>query len=392
MDLACHGLTVPAGQGPRQASPLLEQYGFFFKETQMKLRRGKTKSILESSIDSALLAVEIYNKPRTSFRSQGFITMMIIAWTRLLHAHFNHTIGDRYYYKHSNGRYKKIDGERKAWELNTCIGKYVNLAEPVKANLRFFIGLRNKIEHRSINKRDVDTHIFGECQALLYNYENTLINLFGEEYALNEHLTYSLQFSRIRLKEQERANKMVLSNELSELRAYLEKYRTSLTDDVFNSQEYSVKLLQIPKISNTNRHELAVEFVNWSQINDEDKENYNKLTAIIKDKVVKKEAVNIDRLKPGEVIDKVKESAGVKLSHYDHKCFYSVFSIRPIATDDLEPFETNPKYCHYDEAHDDYVFQETWVDFLIDFINGYENPVEKIKNDFKNDVKLQIEE
>jgi len=35
----------------------------------MKLRKGKTKSLLESSIDAALLAVEVYNKPRTTFRS-----------------------------------------------------------------------------------------------------------------------------------------------------------------------------------------------------------------------------------------------------------------------------------------------------------------------------------
>jgi len=63
------------------------------------LRQGKTKSILESSLDSALLAVEIYNKPRTTFRSEGFITMMIIAWTRLFHAYFNVTIGDKYFYK-----------------------------------------------------------------------------------------------------------------------------------------------------------------------------------------------------------------------------------------------------------------------------------------------------
>ncbi len=65
----------------------------------MGLRQGKTKSILESSLDSALLAVEIYNKPRTTFRSEGFITMMIIAWTRLFHAYFNVTIGDKYFYK-----------------------------------------------------------------------------------------------------------------------------------------------------------------------------------------------------------------------------------------------------------------------------------------------------
>ncbi|OLF34388.1 hypothetical protein BTW00_13670 [Psychrobacter sp. C 20.9] len=65
----------------------------------MKLRKGKTKSILDVSIDSALLGVEIYNKPRTTFRSEGFITMMIMAWTRLFHAYFNSTIGDKYYYK-----------------------------------------------------------------------------------------------------------------------------------------------------------------------------------------------------------------------------------------------------------------------------------------------------
>lgn len=356
----------------------------------MKLRRGKTKTILESSIDSALLAVEVYNKPRTAFRSQGFITLMIIAWTRLLHAYFQHTIGDKYYYKDDNGHYKRIDGDKRAWELTTCITKHGSLEEAIKANLKFFIGLRNKIEHRSISKREVDTHIFGECQALLYNYETTLIEIFGEEYALNEHLSYSLQFSRLRKKEQELANKMLLSQEITELKTYIEKYRGNLSDDVFNSQEYSIKLIQIPKISNTNRHDLAVEFVNWNQLNDEDKENYDKLLAIIKDKVVKKEAVNVDRLKPGEVLTKVEEKTGTKLSHYDHKCIYTVFSVRPTSEDDLEPFETNPEYCHYDEAHNDYVYQTSWVDFIVNIIGNHEDAIADIKQNFKNGEKLQV--
>ena len=135
----------------------------------MKLRKGKTKSILDASIDSALLAVEIYNKPRTTFRSEGFITMMIMAWTRLFHAHFNSTIGDRFYYKKKNGRYDTVDGEKKAWELATCIKKYGELPAAVESNLNFFIKLRNKIEHRHIEKREVDTLIFGECQSLLFN-------------------------------------------------------------------------------------------------------------------------------------------------------------------------------------------------------------------------------
>jgi len=145
------------------------------------LRKGKTKNILESSIDSALLAVEIYNKPRTTFRVENYISLMIMACTRLFHAYFNNTIGDTYYYKKKN-RFIIVDGERKSWELNECIKKYSELTEAEEKNLRFFIALRNKIEHRYIEKETLDTLIFGECQALLYNYENTLVKLFGEEY------------------------------------------------------------------------------------------------------------------------------------------------------------------------------------------------------------------
>ena len=246
----------------------------------MSLRKGKTKITLESSIAAALLAVEIYNKPRTPFRVEGFITHMIIAWTRLFHAHFNHTIGEKYYYKKSNGRYEIVDGEKKSWELKTCVSKYANLSDGIKSNINFFIKLRNKIEHRYIDREEVGIMIFGECQALLYNYENTLIELFGEDYALNESLSFSIQFSRIRKKSQLEASKKLLSKEIKELKQFIDTYRTGLSDEVFNTQDYSIKLIQLPKISNTNRNDLAVEFVNWNSLSDDDKENYEKVTAI----------------------------------------------------------------------------------------------------------------
>lgn len=118
----------------------------------MKLRKGKTKSILDASIDSALLAVEIYNKPRTTFRSAGFITMMIMAWTRLFHAHFNSIIGDRYYYKKKNGRYDTVDGEKKAWELTTCIKKYGSLATAVESISIFLSSLETKLSIATLRK------------------------------------------------------------------------------------------------------------------------------------------------------------------------------------------------------------------------------------------------
>lgn len=356
------------------------------------LRKGKTKSLLESSIDCALLAVEIYNKPRAPFRVETFVTHMIMAWTRLFQAHFNFTIGETYFYKEKNGRYKLIDAEKKAWELKTCIKEYGKLSQAVKTNLEFFIKLRNKIEHRTIDKDEIGLTIFGECQALLYNYESELIKLFGEEYAINESLAYSLQFSRVRTSQQKEASKQLLSNEYKDIVDFIKKYRDHIRDEVFESQEYSIKLIQIPKISNTKKSDLAVEFVNWSSLSEEDKEKYDQLTAIVKDKVVKVEAVNIGKLKPGQVLSKVKEKTNITLNHTDHKYLLCIFKIRPYSEFGgvSDPFDTNTKYCHYDEAHNDYLYQEEWINFLVKLIQEKSLAKELWHHHFKNRKTLDI--
>lgn len=359
----------------------------------MALRKGKTKSTLESSIDAALLAVEIYNKPRTPFRVEGYITQMIIAWTRLFHAHFNNNIGNRYYYKNENGRFKTVDGERKSWELKTCIAKYSKLDKSVKSNLSFFIKLRNKIEHRHIDKDEIGIMIFGECQSLLYNYENTLIELFGEDFALNESLSFSIQFSRIRQKSQIQASKKLLSKEVKELKSFIDNFRSSLTDEIFDKQEYSIKLIQVPKIANTSRSDLAIEFVNWNSISKEDRENYERVTTIIKDKVLKKEAINPGRRKPSDVIKKVNSEINFKISHYDHKCLYCSLKIRKGSGNDLkDPFDTNTKYCHYDEVHDDYVYQDDWAELIIKGIKNGKLSKEIWKSKYNNSEIIDIRE
>jgi len=361
----------------------------------MMLRKGKAKKILESSIDSALLAVEVYNKPRTPFKVENYISLMVIAWTRLLHAYFYYTKGNIFYYKRKNStRYEKVDGERKAWDLKTCINRYGSLSESIKANLLFFIKLRNKVEHRDINKEDIGLEIFGECQSLLYNYEKILVEFFGEGYVLNENLAFSLQFSRTRTTEQKIASKKMLSRDIKEVKNFIEKYRSELSEDVFNSQEYSVKLIQIPKVTNNSRKNVpAIEFVNWSNLSDKDKEKYGKLNALIKNKIVKIEALNPGKLKAGDVSKRILENTSIKkFGHYNHRCLYYLFSIRPILEENLDAFETNTKYCHYDELHDDYVYQESWAEFLTKIINKKKITKKSWRQKFKNRQKLNIKE
>lgn len=331
----------------------------------MSLRKGRTKSILESSIDSALLAVEVYNKPRTTFRVENYVPLMIIAWTSLFHVHFNNTIGKKYFYKNKSGNYIRVDNEMKAWELTECLKHYDGLSEAESDNLKFFIKLRNKIEHRHIEKETLDTLIFGECQALLYNYENTLVKLFGDDYSINENLDFSLQFSRVITKEQRQAQKNLLSKEVKSLVEYINKYRSELSEEVFNSQEYSVKLIAIPKVASASRNDLSVEFLKWDSLTHEEQEEVQKLTAIVKDKVVKVEGVNAGRYRPSIVSEMVVEKGITDFKSNQHHTYcWKLFNVRPSSGVE-DPFDTNPNYCYHDEAHDDYLYTDNWVDFLV---------------------------
>ena len=60
-------------------------------------------------------------------------------------------------------------------------------------NLEFFVGLRNKIEHRFLPQLDPD--IFGECQAMLINFETLLSEEFGAKQAVGADFPFALQFS-----------------------------------------------------------------------------------------------------------------------------------------------------------------------------------------------------
>jgi hypothetical protein len=203
-------------------------------------------------------------------------------------------------------------------------------------------------------------------------------------------LVYSLQFSTFRTAGQVEANRRALTGQAAKLKKYIDDYRTALSDEVFNSQEYSIKLIQIPKISNTNRNDIAVEFIKWNELSGPDKEKYSKVTAIIKDRVNVREAANAGRLKAGDVIKRLKDKTGIEIDHTYHRYLYINFGVRPPGSS-LEKSNTNAKYCHYDEPHGDYVYQESWVDFLAKAIQSGKVTKERAKLDFKEGRRLDIQ-
>lgn len=359
------------------------------------LRRGRAFRILSSSLDAATYAVEVYNRPRATFRTQNFVMLMIVAWTRLFHAHFCSTIGDRFYYKERNGRYRRIDGERKAWDLSTCINRYGKLSLAVHANLDFAIRLRNKVEHRYVEDDNLDSMVFGECQALLYNFEALLTSLFGQRHALNAQLMFSLQFSNYRPPSQRQSIRAAATRDLGAILDFVTAYRNGLEDDIFVAQEYSVKLFQAPKVAATNRADMAVEFIRKEDLSDAQFEQLRKAQVLIREKQVFTEARNVGRLRPSEVCSIVNSRTSLKLGTGDHAAFYAVFGVRKsnreISAGAL-PTATDTRFCIYDDPHNDFVYTEQWADFLIHVLATGVMTIDQVRRLHKAGKVLAIDE
>src|SRR5262249_36301147 len=146
-------------------------------------------------------------------------------------------------------RFEKVDDEYKRWELAECLRQYYKSDNPpVRKNLDFFIAIRHKIEHCSLAK--LDPEIFGECQALLLNFENLLSSEFGERYAIRGGLTFALQFSKVVAKPDQTETKQGKKKTFQTIKQFIDHFRSSLSTEVQNDLAYSFKVFLVPKIGN----------------------------------------------------------------------------------------------------------------------------------------------
>jgi hypothetical protein len=195
--------------------------------------------------------------------------MIVIAWTAFFHAvFFRRKI--KPWYKSQNGRFVKIDGEPKHWDLSECLAKYFGSDNPpVRRNLEFLIELRNKIEHRHLPQ--LDPSLYGECQAALLNLEEIMVDIFGEKYALVDQLAISLQFSRMIPTEKRNATRALATREAKSVTEYIEKFRGRLPSTVLNSMKYSFNVYLAPKVANrASAADAAVNFIRVDEASNEE--------------------------------------------------------------------------------------------------------------------------
>lgn len=326
------------------------------------------KTCLNKALDSALLAVEMYNKPAVKFKSGGYIVLMCIAWTSLLHAIFFRN-KQKPLYKEKNGRFKKVNGEIQYWELKTCVSHYFAENDPIRKNIEFFIPLRNKIEHKFLP--ELDSNIFAECQSFLLNFDKIVEKEFGTKYCLRESLSFALQLfpSNKTLSSATKTNK-----DYTSILSFIEKYRSSIGSDILSTGEYAFKAFLIQVANHKSQDALPIQFYSYDKMTDDEKRTVERIAALVKEKHIP--VANDDKMKPGDVVKKVQNALGNpviirgkkkidKFNFDTHTRCWKKYKVRP-ENDSSNPEKTDARYCVYDSMNKNYGFTQAWVDFLVE--------------------------
>lgn len=275
-----------------------------------KRRVGSIRQeLLKKSREAALAAVQIFNNPNITFKSEIYIVLMHIAWTYLLHAYYR-SKGIDYRYSQMVNTRRKFDrtkkGAYKYWELERCLNDARCPVERDSANnLRFLIGLRHEIEHQMTTR--IDDFLSARFQATCLNYNHYLKSLFGEEYAIDKHLAFSLQFASLS------EGQVDLLSDHKELPANIGKFITgfdgAISEEEFNSPQFAYRVLFIPKTANRKgQADKVIEFVKAD----------SPLAAQVNAQYTVIKEVERPKHKPKEIRDLMRGKGFTKFNYHDH--------------------------------------------------------------------------
>ena len=210
----------------------------------------------------ACLAIDFYNRPGDRRSYLDFVVHMHLARQNLLHA-------DRVrrheplFYRAKNGRYdKNPDGTRKTWDLSQCLKHEYTDADPIRQNIMFFIGLRNKIEHRF---QDAFMATTGpHAHAYVINFEAELVNRFGTKFSLADELRFPVFVQALTPAGVEAHNKVRKRLPIS-ARNYITEFEANLDPAVAGSEKFVYRVQLTPIKGPKTDADMAVTFVSQKE-------------------------------------------------------------------------------------------------------------------------------
>lgn len=299
----------------------------------------------------ALLACDLYNEPRQPRSFELFVVHMETAWQNLFHA-----------------VQAELHGEELGWDLRKLVAVHLpNEQDPVRRNIEFFIGLRERIEHKLTPSqlRALETVVSGKALAYLRDFESYLVREFGEKQSLGTSLRFPVFLASLARDAPEMLHDSY-RRVPAVARKFIESFDAATGEDVRLDPAYDFKVYLVPKSAGGPAADLAMEFVRLEDLTPEQREHVQAGTVLIRDRHI--EVANVDRLRPSEVVAKVQTVwAGFNL--YYHTLAYRFYKVRPKGNSE-HPEATDTRYCFFDVVHRDYTYTQAWVDKLRSELDG----------------------
>jgi hypothetical protein len=279
--------------------------------------------LIEKAREAMLAAVQLYNNPLVSFKTESFIVLSSIAWTYLLHAYLRTKRIEYRYFTKVNQRRKftrNADCSTRHWDLKECISREVcPLDKNTINNLLFLIGLRNQVEHKKavgldsyLSARYQACALSARYQACALNFNNYLKKLHGEKYGLDHNLALSLQFAELDY-EQSQVIKDKENRISEDITSYIAAFDSRLSNMEIENDRFAYRLLFV-RVTAKRRGQAdrVIEFI-------DPKSELAK--SVSKDYWVKEETEK-PKFSATEVTRKVREAGLRPFSIHDHTVFW----------------------------------------------------------------------
>lgn len=152
---------------------------------------------LQHGRESCLAALRTWNDPLARFRTGAFSLLFVTAWNSLAIAVVQRAEGE-WRKLNADGTVKLVKGVEQSRETADLVAEAFpgDGRRGLRGNVQFWIDLRNAVAHRHLPVLDLP--VIPWAQPGLLNIEGVLVDDFGPEYTLAEHLTVPLQLSGFR--------------------------------------------------------------------------------------------------------------------------------------------------------------------------------------------------
>ncbi len=232
--------------------------------------------------------------------------------------------------------------------------------------MEFFIRFRNKIEHRY--SPIVEAVIAGKAQSYIVNFEEKVVKEFGQPESLGQSLRLPVFLTTL-TEDAVAAVKNAFVLLPARIRNFITDYEGQLPDEVLNHSAYDFRLYLIPKTSSKAQADAAIEFVRLSDLTPEQREKVDESLVIIRDRQVG--VANKGSMRPTQVTKAAQAQIPWKFrTTPEHFRASQHFKVKPPTGGSKTG--TDGRYCVYDDAHEDYVYTQAWVDKLVQELQSKE--------------------